>query len=144
MLPRCSPKDIRDGDDHNFADFGESLQRRTVKIWRLRLNEFDSRSMDAQSIMAELRGLFSWHGRAYSSEVKFTGARVCGHLQRRARERKGCSFRVLLGGGDLLIVDLGRRPSSCTSRRQQRIERLDELQRAASAPRLKMTKGDAW
>jgi hypothetical protein len=32
MLPRCSPEDIRDGDDHNFADSGESLQRRTVKI----------------------------------------------------------------------------------------------------------------
>jgi hypothetical protein len=76
MLPRCSPEDIRDGDDHNFADSGESLQRRTVKIRRLSLNEFDSRSMDAQSIMAELRGLFSWHERAYFGEVNFVGARV--------------------------------------------------------------------
>jgi hypothetical protein len=68
MLPRCSPEDIRDGGDHNFADSGESLQRRTVKIRRLRLNEFDSRSMDAQSIMAELRGFSLWLGEAYSGE----------------------------------------------------------------------------
>jgi hypothetical protein len=125
MLPRCSPEDIRDGDDHNFADSGESLQRRTVKIQRLRLNEFDSRSMDAQSIMVELRGLFSWHGRAYSGEVKFAGARVCGHLQRRARERKGCSSRVPLAAENVFIVVQDRAsgsppPSSFPARGRRR------------------------
>jgi hypothetical protein len=59
VLPRCSPEDIGDRDDHNFADSGESLHRRTMKIRRL--NELQSNSFNsvAYLIMAELWELLS-------------------------------------------------------------------------------------
>jgi hypothetical protein len=59
VLPRCSLEDIGDRYDHNFADSGESLQRRMVKIRRL--NELQSNSFNsvAYLIMAELRELLS-------------------------------------------------------------------------------------
>jgi hypothetical protein len=76
MLPRCSPEDIRGGDDRNFANSGELLQRRTAKILRLNEIQSDSFNRAAYLIMAELWGLLLWLREAYSGEVKFTEARV--------------------------------------------------------------------
>jgi hypothetical protein len=89
MLPRCSPEGIRDGDDRNFTDFGEWLQRRMAKIRRL--NELQSNSFNrvAYLIMAELRGLLSWLGEPYSGDMKFTRARVSvTYKNKRERERE--------------------------------------------------------
>jgi hypothetical protein len=108
------------------------LQRGTVKIHRLNELQSDSFNRVAYIFMAELQGLFSWHGRAYSGEVKFAGARVCDHLQRRARERKGCSSRVPLAAENVFIVVQGRQPSSRASEDRRWIGRLAALHRAAS------------
>jgi hypothetical protein len=108
------------------------LQRGTAKIHRLNELQSDSFNRVAYIFMAELRGLFSWHGRAYSGEVKFAGARVCGHLQRRERERTGCSSRVPLAAENVFIVVQGWQPSSRASEDRRWIGPLAALHRVAS------------
>jgi hypothetical protein len=75
------------------------LQRGTAKIHRL--NELQSNSFNrvAYLFMAELRGLFSWHGRAYSGEVKFAGARVCGSDEKIFGEEEVRNLGFFPGGG---------------------------------------------
>jgi hypothetical protein len=57
MLPRCSPEEIKDGDDRNFADSGELPQRGTAKIRRLRPPSLDSSLLEVLCIEADLRSI---------------------------------------------------------------------------------------
>jgi hypothetical protein len=74
MLPRCSPEDIRDIDDHNFADSGETLQRRTVQIRRLNKLQSNSFISSWQSSGDSYRGL----GQPLATARNSAEARVSG------------------------------------------------------------------
>jgi hypothetical protein len=76
------------------------LQRGTAKIHRLNKLQSDSFNRVAYIFMAELRGLFSWHGRAYSGKVKFSRARVCGSDEKSFGEEEVRNLGFIPVGGE--------------------------------------------
>jgi hypothetical protein len=94
MLPRCSPEEIRDEDDRNFADSSELPQRGMAKIHRLRPPSLDSSLLEVLCVEADLRSITGASDGLNRQRWILAGARVSVYVQNSGKRRTIAS-RVL-------------------------------------------------